>query len=85
MAAESVLRKVMASEARADSFRVFVGYAGWTGPQLRDEVQAGGWYIFPGDPKTIFDSEPQSLWQRLIDRTGGMIAWLAPDTSPSPR
>ena len=76
IAAESVLRKTMASTVQPDSFRVFVGYAGWTARQLQDEVATGSWYIFPGDPKTIFDADPQSLWDRLIERTGGLFAVL---------
>jgi putative transcriptional regulator len=74
IAAESVLRRTMASPVLADSFRIYVGYAGWTARQLQDEVATGSWYIFPGDAKTIFDPEPQSLWDRLIERTGGLFA-----------
>jgi putative AlgH/UPF0301 family transcriptional regulator len=68
------LRRAMGSDAKAESLRVFVGYAGWTGPQLQHEVETGGWYIFPGDARTIFDTEPQTLWQRMVERVEGLLA-----------
>ena len=73
-----LLRRTMGSPVEADSFRVFVGYAGWTGPQLQREVEIGAWYIFPGDSKTIFDPDPQTLWSRLVARTDGLLALLMP-------
>jgi putative transcriptional regulator len=83
ISAESRLAKTFASSAQADALRVFVGYAGWTGPQLRHEVEIGSWYIFNGDAKTVFDPDPQSLWKRMIERTRsqfavGQTSWSVP-------
>jgi putative AlgH/UPF0301 family transcriptional regulator len=50
-------------------FRVYLGYAGWTQDQLRTEVQLGGWFIFPADAATIFNSDPDSLWLQMIQKT----------------
>jgi putative AlgH/UPF0301 family transcriptional regulator len=50
-------------------FHVYLGYAGWTGEQLRGEVAAGAWFIFHADTSTVFDSDPDSLWARLIKKT----------------
>jgi putative AlgH/UPF0301 family transcriptional regulator len=50
-------------------FHVYLGYAGWTQDQLRTEVQLGGWFVFPADAAAIFNSDPDSLWLQLIQKT----------------
>jgi len=71
---KSLLTKTMASSLDASAFHVYLGYAGWTGPQLRHEVDIGGWFIFPGDAALVFDSDPGSLWSRLIEKTDMQVA-----------
>jgi putative AlgH/UPF0301 family transcriptional regulator len=50
-------------------FHVYVGYAGWTQDQLRTEVQLGAWFVFPPDAATVFNSDPDSLWLQMIEKT----------------
>jgi putative transcriptional regulator len=50
-------------------FHVFLGYAGWTQDQLRTEVQLGAWFVFPPDAATVFNSDPDSLWSQMIEKT----------------
>ena len=54
----------------ADDLRIFLGYCGWTIPQLQNEVRQGGWYIFDHGERFTFDSMPRTLWKRLIEQTG---------------
>ena len=56
-------------------FRVFLGYAGWTAAQLRHETETGSWFIFPADAGMVFDRDPGSLWDRLIERAESRFAW----------
>jgi putative transcriptional regulator len=55
---------------RASELRIFLGYAGWGPGQLENEVRLHGWYIFNYDESLVFDEHPETLWQRLIDKTG---------------
>jgi len=58
------------SEGRKPSeLRIFAGYAGWGPGQLAREMRLNGWYIFDYDERLVFDQHPETLWQRLIDRT----------------
>lgn len=57
----------------ADS-RLFVGYTGWAPGQLDREVRRSGWYIFDYDESLVFDDHPETLWTRLIQKTGLKIA-----------
>jgi putative AlgH/UPF0301 family transcriptional regulator len=55
-------------------FHVYLGYAGWTQDQLRTEVRLGAWFVFPADAATIFNSDPDSLWLQMIQKTELQLA-----------
>ena len=74
IATKTLLNKSLASPIAASAFHVFLGYAGWSAPQLRGELDRGGWYIFPGDAASVFDTDPASVWNRFIARTDTRIA-----------
>ena len=46
--------------------------------QLRKEVELGAWFIFQGDAKMVFDSQPDSLWPRMIEKTELQLARKLP-------
>ena len=60
-----------------EDLRIYLGYCGWSLPQLQNEVKLGSWYIFNGGEVFAFDSSPSTLWKRLIDRTGLRVAFTA--------
>jgi putative AlgH/UPF0301 family transcriptional regulator len=37
-------------------------------------MEVGGWFIIPGDAATVFDGDPGSVWNRLIERTDTRMA-----------
>lgn len=60
--------KTAARQAEAASrLRVYAGYAGWGAGQLADELRAGAWIVAPADARSVFSSEPSSLWPRVYD------------------
>jgi putative transcriptional regulator len=59
-------------------FHVYLGYAGWTQDQLRTEVQLGGWFVFPADAATIFNSDPDSLWLQMVQKAELQLAKTEP-------
>lgn len=63
-----------AAEAPTGAFHVYLGYAGWAAGQLEHEVELGGWRVLPADAASIFDPDPDSLWEKLIRRTELRIA-----------
>jgi len=72
---ETALAKAMQSEAQAEAFHVYLGYAGWTPRQLEAEVGLGAWFIFSGDAAMVFAANPQPVWQRMIEKTEERVAW----------
>lgn len=68
------LERTFGSATGADTVHVYLGYAGWTAPQLEHELDMGAWYIFQGSAKSVFESDPDALWPRLIHETEMRIA-----------
>ena len=74
ISSKELLEKTLASPAASGVFHVYLGYAGWATGQLEHEVDLGAWYIFHGDAAAVFDSDPDTLWSRLIRETELRIA-----------
>src|SRR5215469_6254222 len=69
ISAKTLFEKVISARPDAGIFHVYLGYAGWAKDQLRMEVELGGWFIFPPDSGTVFNSDPDSLWLEMIRKT----------------
>jgi putative transcriptional regulator len=72
--APDLLNAQITAGAGADRLRVYYGYAGWSGGQLERETRAGGWHVFEGTAKIVFDADPDSLWRRQIPRADQRVA-----------
>src|SRR5246500_1660423 len=59
-------------------FHVYLGYAGWNNDQLRKEVELGAWFIFQADAPTVLNSDPDSLWRQMIQKTELKLAGSEP-------
>lgn len=71
---------IKASKGPAD-FRLYLGYCGWTTAQLQNEMKLESWYIFDQGDRLAFDTEPATLWKRLIERTGGQLVFAPRSTA----
>jgi putative transcriptional regulator len=81
---KDLLTRTLASRAEATVFHTYIGYAGWGAGQLEHEVELGAWHIVPADVGTVFHSDPDSLWPRLIRKTETQIARGVTYTPPLP-
>jgi putative AlgH/UPF0301 family transcriptional regulator len=59
------LEKTIASNASADTFRAYLGYAGWDAGQLAWELKMDAWDVLPANTGIVFDQHPETLWARL--------------------
>jgi len=57
--------------ANAPSILLCIGYSGWLAGQLEHELSAGDWLITDASKKSIFESDPNSLWADLLKGSGG--------------
>lgn len=74
VSSRALFEKALTDGADQDEFHAYVGYCGWGAGQLENEVDQGAWYIFDGAAKLVFDSDPSSLWTRLIGRVDQRVA-----------
>ncbi len=64
-----LFEQTLSSGPDSGVFHVYLGYAGWTQEQLQKEVELGVWFIFPAEASTVFNADPDSLWQEMIRKT----------------
>jgi putative transcriptional regulator len=78
ISAKTLFEQTISSRPDPGVFHVYLGYAGWSIAQLRKEVELGAWFIFPADASTVFNSDPDSLWSRMIRKTELKLARSKP-------
>src|ERR1700683_959909 len=74
-------RDILAAMARGqgpDEAVVALGYAGWDGGQLEDEIRANAWLSAPVDPGLIFELPFESRWQAADRLLGAELSRMSP-------
>ena len=52
--------------APGESYRLFLGYAGWSAGQLDQELEEGSWTRLPVVSEWLLHPDPTSLWPRAV-------------------
>ena len=78
VSSKRLLEKTLTVGSSASDLRLYLGYCGWAGGQLENEVRQGGWWIFDANVGVVFDPHPGSVWSRLIARTERLNAEAEP-------
>lgn len=47
-----------------------LGYSGWAGGQLEEEIVSNGWLTSPSDPELLFDPANDTKYDRALQRLG---------------
>jgi putative transcriptional regulator len=68
----SVLERAVGGAKRGEKFRLYAGYSGWAAGQLERELSRGDWRILQADTGTIFDRDPEKIWQDLSRWNSGI-------------
>lgn len=74
-------RDILAAMARGqgpDEALVALGYAGWDGGQLEDEIRANAWLSAPADPGLIFETPFEARWQAAGRLLGVELSRISP-------
>jgi len=79
---EAAIEEWLGRETQKNRIRVFAGYSGWTEGQLEREINLGGWILEPADAKTVFDTDPDQLWEELTARSSRLQAKVSGDRLP---
>jgi putative transcriptional regulator len=60
-----------------DNIRFFVGYAGWSGGQLEEEMEIGSWITAYMHANYLFKSKPSKLWSQVMYNKGNRFEIIA--------
>jgi putative transcriptional regulator len=72
-ASVEVLRRLLEAEPDAlarQHCRLLLGYAGWGPGQLDAELAASAWLTAGLDPALVFETPPETMWERAIRGLG---------------
>lgn len=59
------------------NIRFFVGYAGWSGGQLAEEMETNSWITADMDANYLFKLESEELWSKVMYNKGSAYQILA--------
>ncbi len=60
-------------EGAGATFRAYAGYAGWAPGQLQSEIERRTWYLVRADSGTLFDTDPQAVWEEMVRRASELL------------
>lgn len=60
-----------------NDIRLFVGYSGWSGGQLENEIKQDSWILSNSDANLIFETPSKSFWREVLKRMGGQYKVLS--------
>jgi putative transcriptional regulator len=65
---KALLERTVTEPKPTETFRAFVGFAGWAPGQLEFEMHQGSWGVLPPDSFNLFDKDPATLWPECLTR-----------------
>jgi putative transcriptional regulator len=72
------LKFLISSELIAPAnIRFFVGYSGWSGGQLGDELETGSWVMADMDANYVFKTKYAQLWSQVMYNKGDLYEILS--------
>ncbi|WP_149241624.1 YqgE/AlgH family protein [Dyadobacter sp. 32] len=57
--------------------RFFIGYSGWGGGQLENEMKEESWIVTQADSDFLFSTPPESFWREILRKMGGAYRSIA--------
>lgn len=62
---------------------VALGYAGWGGGQLEEEMQSNSWITVKADPEVLFSTPQEQRWEAATRLLGIDLSLISPDVGHS--
>lgn len=70
-----ILKEMIALEmVGPNDIKFFLGYSGWSGGQLHDELEQKSWLVAESSASLVFESDIDSLWSTIMKQLGGDYA-----------
>ena len=62
---------------KPENIRFFVGYSGWSGGQLKEELKYGSWVAAEMHANYLFKQKQNDLWSEVMDNKGNAYSVIA--------
>ena len=71
------IKKYILQGTKADQhIRFFLGYCGWEGEQLNDELKENTWLVSKEDKDYLMNSDTKDMWKEALEKLGSKYeAW----------
>jgi putative transcriptional regulator len=57
-------------------YRIYAGFSAWAPNQLENEIDGDSWYVLPATEALLFRSDPEGMWEELLEKARGKRAAL---------
>jgi len=68
---EKVVEMIKNEELEQNKIRFYIGYSGWSGGQLDDEVKEKSWLTVKATRKLVFHGKFEEIWKESLKHLGG--------------
>jgi putative transcriptional regulator len=73
---ESVMSLAQTGQLNLEKIKFFIGYSGWGGGQLKDELNEKSWLTVDATTRLIFSTQPDDVWKSSLRHLGGNYEML---------
>jgi putative transcriptional regulator len=75
---EALKLLILQNKIKNNEIKFFIGYSGWSGKQIEDELEENAWIISNKfNPDIIFVHDEENLWKEVIVNLGPKYAHVA--------
>ncbi len=68
---------IAAKQVQPENIRFFVGYTGWSGGQLKEEISLGSWVSAKMDINYLFADKSVDLWEEVMKNKGDVYSVIS--------
>ncbi len=79
-ATKDILESLVLKDKAPQKAVLAVGYSGWTGGQIEEEIKQNAWFIAEGDEALIYDTDMGNKWRKALASLGIKPERLSPDS-----
>ena len=68
---EKAITLIRDGQINTNKIRFYIGYSGWSGGQLADELKEKSWLSVKASRNLIFHKKPEEIWKDALRHLGG--------------
>jgi putative transcriptional regulator len=74
---ETIKSLIISGDIDIRKIKFFIGYSGWSGGQLQQEIEEKTWITSLVKRSIIFDTPPNQIWKQSVVNLGGEFEQMA--------